>query len=100
MENELLFRKRLRAARKRAGKSQRILGLEMGLEPSGASIRMNRYETGKRTPAFSIVCDMAEVLKVPPSYFYEPNDLIADIIMSVGEMDEEKQRELVEKLCR
>ncbi len=95
MKDDVLIKQRLGYARERAGISQRILGLKMGLEPSGASIRINRYENGKRTPAFSLVKDMAKVLNVPVSFFYEPDSTIARIIMAVGSMDEEKRTSLL-----
>ena len=98
MEDDILIKQRLSCARERAGISQRILGLKMGLEPSGASIRINRYENGKRTPAFTLVRNMAKVLNVPVSFFYEPDDTIARIIMAVGDMDEKKRMSLLLQL--
>ncbi len=95
MKYDIIIKQRLSCARERAGISQRILGLKMGLEPSGASIRINRYENGKRTPAFTLVRDMAKVLNVPVSFFYEPDNTIARIIMAVGDMDEEKRLSLL-----
>ncbi|WP_193771323.1 XRE family transcriptional regulator [Candidatus Magnetaquicoccus inordinatus] len=70
----------------------------MGLEASGASIHINRYESGKRTPAFSLVSGMAKLLRGPVSCFYEPDDTIAAIILAVGGMDVQQRLALLQRL--
>lgn len=68
------FPKRLKEARLKAGLSQRELGFRIGLEPGSASSRMNHYEKGRHIPDFSIVKLIAEVLGIPPWYFFCDSD--------------------------
>lgn len=74
--------KRLKEIRTKRGYSQEQLGLEAGLDAMSASARMNRYELGKRTPDFSIVEKIAEVLNVPTAYFYAKEDDLAEMILN------------------
>lgn len=97
-EDDVLFGKRLKEARERAGVSQRQLGFRIGLDPSGASTRINRYERGTRAPAFGIVCDIAADLKVPPSFFYETDDTLAAILLHLGELDATARAALLAEL--
>ena len=94
----MLFGKRLKEARERTGVSQRQLGFRIGLDPSGASTRINRYERGTRAPAFEIVRNIAMELRVPPSFFYEPDDSFAELILLLGRMDVARREALLEKL--
>lgn len=77
-----VFSKRLKEIRTKRGYSQEQLGLEAGLDAMSASARMNRYELGKRTPDFSIVEKIAEVLNVPTAYFYAKEDDLAEMILN------------------
>jgi transcriptional regulator with XRE-family HTH domain len=77
-----VFSKRLKEIRTKKGYSQEQLGLEAGLDEMSASARMNRYELGKRTPDFSIVEKIAEVLDVPTAYFYAKEDDLAEMILN------------------
>ncbi|MBF0179947.1 MAG: helix-turn-helix transcriptional regulator [Magnetococcales bacterium] len=97
-EDDVLFGKRLKQARDRAGISQRQLGFRIGLEPSGASPRINRYERGTRAPAFAIVKEIAAELNVSPSFFYEPDDTLAVILLYLGAMDDAGKVRLLEQL--
>ncbi|MBI3350198.1 MAG: helix-turn-helix transcriptional regulator [Burkholderiales bacterium] len=74
--------RRLKEARQRAGLSQERLGLEAGLEAESASARMNRYETGARTATLELMERIAAVLGVPASYFYEADDMTADLLVA------------------
>lgn len=88
MSNKTLFGRRLKQAREHAGISQRRLGILMDLEPLSASIRMNRYERGSRNPAFQTAIRIAKILGVPPSFFYEPRDALANAILVLGKKDD------------
>lgn len=44
--------KRLKAARKKLGISQKDLRIRIGMDPSAASSRMNHYEKGRHMPDF------------------------------------------------
>ena len=85
----------MKQARERAGISQRRLGILMDLEPMSASIRMNRYERGARNPSFQTAVKIAEILEVPPSFFYEPRDVLAEVILVWGQKEEAELEEMV-----
>ncbi len=59
------FGRRLRLARLRRGLTQAELASLVGLKQS----LISKYETGTRTPEFSLVQQLAAVLNVPVSYF-------------------------------
>ncbi len=81
-----MFATRLRMARERMGFTQKKLGILIGLTPSVASPRINRYERESRQPNVITVARISKVLQVSPSYFYEPDDLIAEIILRLNRM--------------
>lgn len=83
-----VFSKRLKEARLSKGLSQEQLGLDAGLDAMSASTRMNRYELGKRTPDFSLVEKIAELLDVPTAYFYAKDDELAQFILSYGKLSQ------------
>lgn len=87
---------RLKAARARHGLSQERLGLDAGLEAESASARMNRYEVGARVPPLELMERVAKVLRVPTSYFYEADDLIAELLLAVGELQPAERAKLLE----
>ena len=88
---------RLKAARVRHGLSQERLGLDAGLEAESASARMNRYEVGARVPPLELMERVAKVLGVPTSYFYEADDLIAELLLTVGRLRRAERVELLER---
>ena len=65
---------RLKQARLRAGLSQEKLGKLAGIDPMSASARMNQYERGKHSPDYQLMCKVAEILKMPVSWFYTADD--------------------------
>lgn len=97
MDKKMLFSRRLKQAREQAGISQRRLGILMDLEPLSASIRVNRYERGTRNPAFQTTTRIAKILGVPPSFFYEPRDILADAILVLGRKDDIAIEEFIER---
>ena len=86
---------RLKEARLDAKLSQKQLGIAIGIDQFVASPRMNQYETGKHAPDFDIVKKIAEVLKVPPSFFYTTDDDLAGLIKLYGSLNKKEQRQLV-----
>jgi len=62
--------KRLKEARQRERISQKTLGINIGLDPSSASGRMNHYEKGRHTPDLQTLKRIAEELDVPLNYFF------------------------------
>ena len=68
---------RLKQARLRAGLSQEKLGKLAGIDPMSASARMNQYERGKHSPDYELMCRVADILKMPVSWFYTEDDDLA-----------------------
>lgn len=94
---------RLRQARKDAGLSQKMLGELAGIDQNSASARINQYETGKHTPHFSILKQIAKALSTPVSYFYEEDDELAKLILELhripSALKEEVMEEIKKALC-
>ncbi len=65
---------RLKQARLRAGLSQEKLGKLAGIDPMSASARMNQYERGKHSPDYQLMCRVADILKMPVSWFYTADE--------------------------
>lgn len=72
--------KRLKEARVSAGLSQKLLGIESGIDPSSASARMNQYEKGTHVPSYAALKRIAKALDLPTCYFYAEEDALAEII--------------------
>ncbi|HVV69547.1 MAG TPA: helix-turn-helix transcriptional regulator [Gammaproteobacteria bacterium] len=90
---------RLKEARLAAGLSQKQLGILAGIDEFVASARMNQYETGKHTPDFSILSEIARVLELPVAYFYVEDDVLAQIISLYGKLNINNKRNAL-KLIR
>lgn len=88
--------KRLKQARLSAGLSQEALGLEAGLEAESASTRMNRYEVGTRAPSHELMERVAKVLGVPASFFYETDNTIADLLLTLGKLSKTERVKVLE----
>jgi len=81
---------RLKQARLAAGLSQKMLGIEAGIDAFVASTRINRYELGIHKPDLLTVRKLAQVLKVPVAFFYaDTDDEIAELLFRYGKADEE-----------
>lgn len=89
--------KRLRAARLRAGISQREAGVRAGIDEVSASPRINQYEQGKHTPDYLTLSRLGEVLGVPTPYFYADDDDLARLIAGFVRLSRTK-RSLILKL--
>lgn len=87
---------RLKAARARAGLSQKKLGILSGIDEFAASARMNQYEKGTHNPSFQTIASLAEVLNVPTAYFYAIEDDLADLILGYSALDKERKSQLIE----
>ena len=75
--------------------SQRQLGVEAGFDESGASARMNQYETGKHHPDSKTVEKLSSVLGVPVPFLYCEDDDLARVITGFSKLgDSDKQRVL------
>jgi len=74
-----LWGRRLKEIRTESGISQKMLGIEAGLDAFVASARINRYELGIHKADFLIAQRLAEILNVPTSYFYTEDDRLAEL---------------------
>ena len=90
---------RLKAARTKAGITQKELGIRIGMEPSSASrFSMNHYEKGRHTPDIDTLKRMADELGVPISYFFCENETTAELARLIANMSERQQVELIKIL--
>ena len=89
---------RLKAARKAAGLTQQQLGMQLGMEHSTASARMNQYEKGKHAPDYKTMQRIAHELGYPVAYFYCDDELLAELICLMAKLPEEVQRDLLKQL--
>jgi transcriptional regulator with XRE-family HTH domain len=92
------FPERLRQARKKAGLSQKDLGIRAGMDEGSASGRMNHYEKGRHIPDIDMLKKLASELEVPLSYFFCEDDLSAELVCLFNELDEKAKLNLVEYL--
>jgi transcriptional regulator with XRE-family HTH domain len=91
-----IIAKRLQQARKRAGiSSQAKVGLLARLVESGVSSRMNHYFKGTNAPKLPTMTRIAAVLKTPVPYFYCEDDVLADLILKFGTLDEAQKKQLL-----
>lgn len=98
MEGKATFARRLKEARETLGISQKQLGILAGIDQFGASARINQYERGKHMPDLLTAQRLAEELRVPVSYLYEPNDDLATLLRLVGRLPASKVRALLKSL--
>ena len=98
MTEDNTIAKRIKEARLRAGMSQTALGVASGMDPSVASPRMNQYERDKHTPDPLTAGRIAKALSVPAPFLYADDDVMANIILLAGRLDDVGKRELVEYL--
>ena len=76
---------RLRQAQLDAGLSQKVLGIEAGLDEFVASTRINRYELGVHRPDLLTVRNLGRALGVPVAYFYaDEDDELAALLLAYG----------------
>jgi len=89
---------RLKEARKKAGITQKDLGVRIGMEPSSASGRMNHYEKGRHTPDISTLQRIADDLGVPLNYFFCETEESAELACLVDKMTKEQKQALIKQL--
>ena len=90
--------KRLKEARQRERISQKTLGINIGLDPSSASGRMNHYEKGRHTPDLQTLKRIAEELDVPLNYFFCEDETTAELVIEISRLDLDKKLELIKEL--
>ena len=89
---------RLRQARKKAGLSQKDLGVKAGMDEGSASGRMNHYEKGRHVPDIETLRKLASILNVPLSYFFCEDGLSAELVVLFQRLDEAEKLNLIEIL--
>lgn len=89
---------RLAEARKRAGLSQRQLGVLADLDPTVASPRINQYERGKHEPQLKTAKRLAEVLGIPPAFLYTEDDLLAALLLHWNELSLRQKKDLLKQV--
>ena len=89
--------KRLKEARLRAGISQKVLGIEAGIDRFAASTRINYYELGKTHPPYPTAERLAKVLKVPTPYLYARDDEMAAWILAYDELGPAVRRSITRR---
>lgn len=89
---------RLKKARKKAGLSQKELGIRAGMDEGSASGRMNHYEKGRHLPDVDMLMKLAGELNVPVSYFFCEDDLSAELVCLFERLDEVEKLRLVSQL--
>ena len=72
---------RIRFFRRRAGMTQKELGLSVGFLPVSADVRIAQYESGSRKPKAKLMVSIAQTLGVAPAALTVP-----DIDSSAGLM--------------
>ncbi len=98
MEEKSVLARRLRAAREARGVSQKQLGILAGIDQFVASARINQYERGKHVPDLQTAQRLAAELKVPVSYLYEPDEVLAELIRLLGACSQDQRRQLITQL--
>ncbi|WP_279467491.1 helix-turn-helix domain-containing protein [Aeromonas veronii] len=83
---------------KKAGISQKELGVRAGMDDSSASGRMNHYERGRHVPDIDTMRKLANVLGKPLSYFFCEDDLSAELVCLFEQLDEDEKLDLLFKL--
>lgn len=97
-QTETVFTKRLKEARLRAGLTQMELGVQAGIDEFSASARVNQYERGVHAPDYGTAQRLATAVKVPTSFLFEGDDLLAHVILTVGILKSSQKKQAVKML--
>ncbi len=92
-----VFARRLAEARKRAGLSQRQLGVLADLDPTVASPRINQYERGKHEPQLKTAKRLAEVLGIPPAFLYTDDEVLAELLLRWNGLTLRQKKDLLKQ---
>lgn len=87
--------KRLKAARERAGLSQKSLGILAGIDEFGASPRINQYERGVHAPNYEMARRLARELNVSTAYLYAESDTEAEMLLTFHRLGERARNRLL-----
>lgn len=90
MDLQAIFTTRFKQARKAKKLTQEQLGIAIGLDEFVASTRINRYEKGIHLPDLQTLARIAEVLDVPPAFFFAEDVLAENILIFKMDNNEKK----------
>ena len=79
----MMVPKRLKEARKKAGLSQEKLVQLADVESVSDKSQVSNYESGKFSPPYEFVVQIARALDYPEAYFYTLDDEFADMILQL-----------------
>ena len=88
MDLQQIFTKRFKEARMAKQLTQEKLGFAIGLDEFVASTRINRYEKGIHHPDFQTLAKIADVLNVPPAYFFADDELAKVVLANMNYLDD------------
>ena len=88
MDLQQIFTKRFKEARMAKQLTQEKLGFAIGLDEFVASTRINRYEKGIHQPDFQTLAKVADVLNVPPAYFFADDELAKVVLANMNYLDD------------
>lgn len=98
MQVKSFFTERLKEARNRMKISQKDLGIQIGIDPSSASGRMNHYETGRHMPDLATLKKLAIELNVPINYFFCESEQSATLACLIDKLDDVAKDRLIDLL--
>lgn len=78
--------------------SQKDLGIQIGIDPSSASGRMNHYETGRHMPDLATLKKLAIELNVPINYFFCESEQSATLACLIDKLDDVAKDRLIDLL--
>lgn len=90
MDLQEIFTTRFKQARKAKKLTQEQLGIAIGLDEFVASTRINRYEKGIHLPDLQTLARIAEILDVPPAFFFAEDVLAENILIFKMNINEKK----------
>ena len=90
MDLQAIFTTRFKQARKAKKLTQEQLGIAIGLDEFVASTRINRYEKGIHLPDLQTLARIAEILDVPPAFFFAEDVLAENLRTSIKENRRER----------
>lgn len=99
-QRDTIYGRRLREARESYGISQTDLGVAVGLDESGVSSRISRYENGIHQPKLGLQQLFARALGLPLTYFYTEDDESARQTLDSAHKDRREQPRIKDRKKR
>ncbi|WP_422011483.1 helix-turn-helix domain-containing protein [Roseateles sp.] len=86
-----VFGCRMRARREELGWSQEKVGVLIGIDESSSRARISRYELGVHEPPVATARLIADALGVSLPYLYCEDDSVADLLLALHQLPEERR---------